>query len=169
MNDRELKWIGNGIVLYGFGFVMYGMNVLASICAVMNIMIVLHRFGIEKMLKHWFMLFMIGLMELILIERSGMAVSSSSLFIVSVADLLHAYAWCMYGYRKHDYYSYLVCFAVCCVFTVCMDTLPFGFLNTILVIILVFIPYIFMGKEREKILHETYKNACRKKHIAVIE
>lgn len=169
MNDREWKMIGNGLVFYSFGFVMYGMNVWAGLCAVINVLILLHRFGKERLLHNWFVLFLAGMLELILIERSGMSISASSLFMVSIADLLHGYMWCTYGYRKNDYIIYLLGFCICVSVCLFMESLPFGFLDTMLVIILVFTPYIFLGKEKERELHSAHKKVCRKKHVPVIE
>lgn len=169
MNDREWKMIGNGLVFYSFGFVMYGMNAYAGVCAVMTVMILIHCFGMEKILDNWFVLFLAGILELILIERSGMSISASALFMVSIADLLHAFMWCRYRYRKHDYMIYLIGLCVCVGVTFCMESLPFGFLDTMLVIILVFVPYIFLGREKEREMNTVHKKAYRKKHVPVIE
>ena len=169
MNDRELKWIGNGLVFYSFGFVMYGMDVMAGVCALFTILIVLYRFGVEKILAHWEFLVLTSIAELVLIERSGMAVSASALFVVSFADLIHAAMWCRYDYVRNDYQIYRLGLVICTVIALCSNCLPFGFLNTMLVIILVFMPYTLIGREQEKKRAILQKKQCRKKHLTVIE
>ena len=144
MERKEVKWLANGLVFYSFGFVLYGHDILASICA----------------------LILLCIAELVVIERSGMSVCRSSLFIVSVVNLVHAYTWCTFDYDRMDFFLYRTLLWGFVITAVMMPSLPLGFVETLLVIFLVFMPYTLLGKQREREAKRVYTG---KKHMTVIE
>ncbi|MGM9942175.1 MAG: hypothetical protein ACI32N_09350 [Bulleidia sp.] len=166
MTKKELKWIGNGLVFYGFGFVLSGMDELAVLASLALIAVSYHVFGLEKMFEHWEYILATGLAELVLIQRTGMAVSCSSLFIVSFANLIHAFTWAVNDYHKTDGLFYQAVLAGAVVITFLMPSLPLGFVGTMVVIFLVFTPYAFLAGERRR-FHRTV--SVGKKHMTVIE
>ena len=166
MERKEVKWLANGLVFYSFGFVLYGHDILASICALILLCILIHEFGIEKMMAHWEYMAFTALAELVVIERSGMSVCRSSLFIVSVVNLVHAYTWCTFDYDRMDFFLYRTLLWGFVITAVMMPSLPLGFVETLLVIFLVFMPYTLLGKQREREEKRVYTG---KKHMTVIE
>ena len=166
MERKVLRYFANGLVFYSFGFVLYGHDVLAVICAILLVVVLLHEFGLSKMMANWEYMFLTALVELVLIEKSGMAVCRSSLFTVSCVNLMHAYTWSTFAYSRMDslmYQSLLVFFTVT---TMLMNQLPLGFVETMLVILFIFLPYTVLAKEKER---ESRHVCAGKKHMTVIE
>lgn len=166
MTKRDLKWIGNGLVFYGFGFVLFEMDELAVLASLALLAISYHVFGLEKMFEHWEYILATGLAELVLIQRTGLAEGCSSLFIVSFANLVHAFTWAVNDYQKTDGLFYQIVLGGALVITFLMPSLPLGFVDTMIVICLVFTPYTFLAQERKK-LHR--KVSLGKKQMPVIE
>ena len=166
MERSVLRYFANGLVFYSFGFVLYGHDVLAVICALLLVAVLLHEFGLSKMMANWEYMFLTALVELALIEKSGMAVCRSSLFIVSFVNLMHAYTWYTFAYCRMDarMYRFLLILFTC--FTLFMNELPLGFVETMLVILLVFLPYNVLAHEKQKVRRRVYAG---KKHMTVIE
>ena len=117
-------------------------------------------------MAHWEYMAFTALAELVVIERSGMSVCRSSLFIVSVVNLVHAYTWCTFDYDRMDFFLYRTLLWGFVITAVMMPSLPLGFVETLLVIFLVFMPYTLLGKQREREAKRVYTG---KKHMTVIE
>lgn len=170
MEKSVLKMIGNGLVFYSFGFVLFGHDVLAMLCAIGIVVILLVEFDMEQIFANWEYMAFTALAELIVIERSGMAVTRSSLFIVSLANLMHAYTWCTFDYERRDYVFYRSMLALFVFITFLMPALPLGFVETMLVICLVFLPYTLLAREKEQSLKKKTKRVnVGKQHMTVIQ
>lgn len=166
MERSVLRYFANGLVFYSFGFVLYGHDVMAVMCALLLVAVLLYEFGLSAMMANWEYMFLTAIVELVLIEKSGMAVCRSSLFIVSSVNLMHAYTWCTFAYSRKEslmYKSLLVLFAGVVMFK---NELPLGFVETMLVILLVFLPYSVLAHEKEQARRHVYAG---KKHMTVIE
>lgn len=170
MEKSVIKLIANGLVFYSFGFVLFGHDVLAMLCAIGIVAVLFMEFDAEQIFANWEYMALTALAELIVIQRSGMAVTRSSLFIVSVANLMHAYTWCTFDYERRDYVFYRSMLALFVFITFLMPALPLGFVETMLVIFLVFLPYTLLAREKERAAEKKRKQvSVGKKHLTVIQ